>query len=140
MQPQGKRGTVVQLCGQEKGKLVWVNSNTTHSLWPRRFLETSSKADKAGLAKVHHKTVDEAWDRDLSTELRGQRGKGCLPREEGMVNSLTPEEQSKRKRNKQQHGNRKADAGELVRSSAQPGGLSGEEEWVVGLPGSMVRG
>lgn len=124
----------------ERGKSVWVNSNTSHCLWPRRFLDTSSKADEAGLAKVHSKTVDEAWDRDLSMELRGQGEKGCLPREEGLVNRLIPEELSKRKRNQQQHGNREADAGELVRSSVQLGSVPGEEEWVVGLPGSMVRG
>lgn len=117
-----------------------MNSNTSHCLWPRRFLDTSSKADKAGLAKVHSKTVDEAWDRDLSMERRGQREKGCLPREEGLVNSPIPEESSKRKRNQQQHGNREAGAGELVRSSAQLGSMPGEEERVVGLPGSMVRG
>lgn len=44
------------VCPGKRGKLVWVNGNTPRNLWPKRFLETSSKADKAELVKVYNQT------------------------------------------------------------------------------------
>lgn len=57
-----------------------------------------------------------------------------------MVRSQTRDEQSRRERDKQWHGNRKAEAGELLRRSAWLAtGCLGKMGWAAEIPAFVVR-